>query len=173
MTLKELGKFKLTILSEFAKSKEIVDLLLPDHTEDDDIDAQLFGDESTNGCMFKWEYVPDTQEETRSFLCVETEVTKVPSTASYNISVYVFAFCNKKIMDASDKTMYGTRADLLSHYVDSILNGSEKFGIGRLNLVDVAVYKPNNRYYGRVLTYECSGFNNPTGIKKVNGFKRV
>lgn len=165
MNLKELGNFKLSVLNEFAKSKEIVGILLPNHTEDDDIDALLFGDGTTSGCMFPWEYVPDTQEETKSFVCVETEIAESKTTASYSVYVYVFTFCNKKIMDIADTTMFGTRADLLAHYADSILNGSSNFGIGRLNLVDASIYKPNNSYYGRLLTYECPGFNNPTGLK--------
>lgn len=55
---------------------------------------------------------------------------------------------------------------MLAMNVDRLLNGSEDFGIGKVRLLNNDVYKPNNNYYGRCITYEVMAFNRKMGGAK-------
>ena len=75
--------------------------------------------------------------------------------------------CNKKVMKSyRHPGVLGTKADVLAMNVDRLLNGSEDFGIGKVRLLNNDVYKPNNNYYGRCITYEVMAFNRKMGGAK-------
>ena len=79
----------------------------------------------------------------------------------------ILFFCNKKVMKSyRHPGVLGTKADVLAMNVDRLLNGSEDFGIGKVRLLNNDVYKPNNNYYGRCITYEVMAFNRKMGGAK-------
>lgn len=167
MNLNELGAYKHKVASIFAKDPAIIDVLLGDVGEDTDTDEMLLGsDPDSCGHIYEFEYVPDTNETTDTYLCLETVIAKAPTTTSYRVYLYVFAYCHKKIMQSYKRAgKVGTRVDILAADVDKLLNGNDGFGIGKLNLISDDVYKPNNNYYGRCITYEAVDFNRRMGAR--------
>lgn len=161
MNLEELGKYKHKLASLLAKDKDIINLLLGDVSEDADTDEMLLGNsENSPGHIFEFEYVPEINEKTDTFLCMETVVAKASTDTTYTVYLYVFPYCHKKIMQTYKTSgLAGTRADILAVYVDRILNGNKDFGIGRVRLISNDVYKPINNYYGRCIVYEVVDFN--------------
>lgn len=161
MNLEELGEYKHRLACLLAKDKDILNILLGDISDDMDTDEMLLGNsEDSPGHIFEFEYVPEINEKTDTFLCMETVLAKASTDATYTVYLYVFPYCHKKIMQTYKVPgLAGTRADILAVYVDRILNGNRDFGIGRVRLISNDVYKPINNYYGRCVVYEIVDFN--------------
>lgn len=161
MNLEEIGEFKNKIVSKLIHDSNIVDVLIGDLNSDVDAETALLGIDNTGkgGCVFKFEYVPDTQEMSKTFLCVEVIPDKTSGDTVTNMYVYVFAYCSKDIMQTyKRKGQAGTRIDILASDIDKILNGNNEFGIGPLEWYGSDIYKPAQIYYGRMLTYMVSAF---------------
>lgn len=167
MNLSELGAYKHKVAAIFANDPDIIDVLLGPVDDDADTDEMLLGDDPNScGHIYEFEYTPDINETTDSYLCMETVIAKAPTDTAYRVYLYVFAYCHKKIMQNYKKEWrVGTRADIMAENVDRLLNGNKDFGIGRLRLVSNDVYKPVNNYYGRCLVYEAVDFNRKMGAK--------
>lgn len=161
MNLQEIGPFKNKVVQRLVHDENILDVLVGDTSKITDLNVAIFGSTSTGkgGCVYRYEYVPDTQEDAKTFLCIEVVPTKTPGDSVTKFYVYIFAFCSKRIMSTyKRKGTAGNRIDILVSDIDKILNGSTEFGIGPLVWVTSDIYKPSTGYYGRVLTYEVSSF---------------
>lgn len=161
MNLEELGQYKHKLATLLAKDEDIINILLGKVSKNDDTDEMLLGNcEDSPGHIFEFEYIPEINEKTDSFLCMETVISKAPTDAAYTVYLYVFPYCHKKIMQTYKVPgLVGTRADILAVYVDRVLNGNRDFGIGRVRLISNDVYKPIANYYGRCIVYEIVDFN--------------
>ena len=155
--LKDMGSYKSTLLSYFINSEEICELMFnkKPYTEED-VDNLIYSQ------IFPYLYVDDTQDETLSYLCVEVSVPRIPTGTIKDMKLIIWAFCHKGIMKYSKKGYSGTRVDILADMVERALRDSNKFGIGKLQLVSCEHFFPNNKYYGRQLIYNMPDF-------KVNG----
>lgn len=161
MNLSEMGEFKNLVVSKFVNDENIVDVLLGDTSDYDDVETALLGDGETgqDGRIYKFEYVPDTQEKAKTFLCVEVVPQKTEGDTVTSMYVYVFCYCSKNIMQTYHRAgTAGTRVDILANDVDKILNGNTEFGIGPLVWRTSSIYKPAQFYYGRMLVYTVSAF---------------
>ena len=161
MNLNEMGIFKNRIVSKFVNDENIVDVLLGDISEIEDPETALLGKDGAGngGRIFKFEYIPDTQEESKTFLCVEVVPENTDGDTVTLMTIYVFVYCSKNLMQTYHrKGQAGTRVDILASDVDKILNGNTEFGIGPLEWAGSSIYKPANCYYGRLLVYQVSSF---------------
>ena len=161
MNLEEIGSFKNKIVSKLINDSNILDALLGDiNNVEDPETALLCKDGSGNGgCVFKFEYIPDTQENSKTFLCVEVVPQETDGDTITNMIIYVFAYCSKNLMQTYHrKGQAGTRIDILVSDIDKILNGNSEFGIGPLEWAGSSIYKPAQPYYGRMLVYLVGTF---------------
>lgn len=161
MNLEELGEFKNKVVSKLINDPNIIDVLLGDLNKIDDPEVALLGKDNSGegGCVFKFEFVPDTQESSKTFLCIEVVPEKTNGDSVTEMSIYVFCYCSKNIMQTYHrKGQSGTRVDMLASDIDKILNGNTEFGIGPLEWVGSSIYKPALAYYGRMLVYRVSSF---------------
>ena len=132
MNLSELGAYKHKVAGLFASDPDIIDLMLGPVDDDADTDEMLLGDDKDScGHIYEFEYTPDINETTDTYLCMETVVAKAPTDTAYRVYY-------KK------EGRLGTRADILAEDVDRLLNGNPDFGIGLVRLVNNEVYKPVN-----------------------------
>lgn len=161
MNLKEIGEFKNKVISKLIHDDNVVDVLIGKNKNKDNKEELLLGIDETgkNGCVFKFEYVPDTQEMSKTFLCVEVIPDKTNGGSVTDMYLYIFIYCSKDIMQTYHRNQSsGTRIDILASDVDRILNGNSDFGIGPLEWDSSNIYKPAQIYYGRVLVYSVSAF---------------
>lgn len=161
MNLKEIGEFKNKVISKLINDENIVDVLIGNNKNSENAGSLLLGKDETGkgGCVFKFEYVPDTQEMSKTFLCVEIVPYKTNGDTITDMYLYIFIYCSKDIMQTYHrKQCAGTRIDILASDIDTILNGNSDFGIGPLEWYGSEIYKPAQIYYGRVLTYFVSAF---------------
>lgn len=151
--LKDMGSYKSTLLSYFVNSEEIRELLFNKKTyTENEVDNLIYSQ------IFPYLYVDDTQDETLSYLCVEVSVPRIPTGTIKDMKLIVWAYCHKSIMKYSKKGYSGTRADILADMVERVLRDSNKFGIGKLQLMSCDHFFPNNKYYGRQLVYTMPDF---------------
>ena len=161
MNLEEIGSFKNKIVSKLINDSNILDALLGDINDIEDPETALLGKDGSGngGCVFKFEYIPDTQENSKTFLCVEVVPQETDGDTITNMVIYVFAYCSKDLMQTYHrKGQAGTRVDILVSDIDKILNGNSEFGIGPLEWAGSSIYKPAQPYYGRMLVYRVGTF---------------
>ena len=82
-------------------------------------------------------------------------------------------------MTSTEKSSYkknyqlaGNRIDMAVEVIGRLLNGSKKFGLGRLQPIPnrpVTSYSPNNEFFGKVLHYICDDFRTDYAERSVNG----
>lgn len=164
MNLEEIGSFKNKVVSKLINDENIIDVLIGDIDSIDDPESAMLGKNGTGkgGCVFKFEYVPDTQEDSKTFLCVEVVPERTNGDSVTEMTIYVFVYCSKNLMQTyRRKGQAGTRVDILASDVDKVLNGNKEFGIGPLEWAGSSIYKPASCYYGRMLVYQVSAFRRP------------
>ncbi len=108
--------------------------------------------------IFPYLYVDDTQTEVLSYLCVEVDIPRIPTNTVKDMKLIIWAYCHKNGMRYSKKGYIGTRADILADMVERQLRESDKFGIGKLQLMSCSYFSPNKEYYGRQLIYNMPDF---------------
>lgn len=94
MNLEEIGSFKNKVISKLINDDNILDVLLGDVDNIEDPETALLGKDGSGkgGCVFKYEFVPDTQENSKTFLCVEVVPEETNGDTITDMTIYVFAF---------------------------------------------------------------------------------
>ncbi len=131
------------------------DILMALDVTDDEIEEGL-----TYKRIFPHLYIPDTIEETSSFINVEVRVPDISSSGVWvypELIVDVIVHQNKMKLDIPG--ISATRADYLSQLIDRELNGSMDFGVGKLVLVSNEPGSVNDKFRFRRLTFEAQDVN--------------
>lgn len=158
--LDELVEYPAKVIQKIGNNQLIVSLLTDIPNVDMDSDA---ADEVFDKYLFDYGYVDNTTTEARAFVCVEAEVTKVPTPTVQDLQLYVTVICHKHFMkiDPSAFTgVIGNRRDNLVRDIDKILNGSDVFGIGELTLSAVRTIPSPAGFTAREMTYKIADFAN-------------
>lgn len=157
MFQEEFFDYKNQFIGEICSDSEIVSLLL---NEDNPVVPNRILPYSQ---VFPYEYVPDTESDARSFVCVDVDIVSVPNSTFYTLAMYVWVFAHKSQLRLSNGR--GVITDRLASAVDRIANGSREYGLGRLKLMASQRFSPITDYQGRVLTFAAQDFNRD-GSKK-------
>lgn len=131
-------------------------------TNDPDIDMSSDeADDIFDKYLYDYGYVDDSATESRAYICVEAEATKSATSAVQNVKLYVTVVCHKRFMSIDSEKfpgMIGNRRDNIVRYADRLLNGSDIFGIGKLQLESVKTVSAPVGYTARELTYRVADF---------------
>lgn len=114
--------------------------------------------------IFPYEFIPETVDEARTFICFDVDMIKVPNKTFYMPVLYIWIFTHKSLMRRDGE---GLLLDNLSFVIDKMLNGSRYYGLGELALDSVTRFKPVLDYQGRVLAYTTVDWNRPSATSKV------
>lgn len=153
VVLKDIGVYKNRLVSAILNSNNIIQLLLNKDTySEEEVDDLMYTQ------IFPYLYVDGTQIEVLSYLCLEVNVPRIPTTTIKDIQIIIWAYCHKDCMRYSKKGFLGTRADILADMVERELRDSDRFGIGKLRLTSVSHFFPNNKYYGREMRFTIPDF---------------
>lgn len=153
VVLKDIGLYKNRLVSALLNSNNIIQLLLNKDTySDEEVDNLMYTQ------IFPYLYVDGTQIEVLSYLCLEVNIPRIPTTTIKDIQIIIWAYCHKDCMKYSKKGFLGTRVDILSDMVERELRDSDRFGVGKLRLTSVSHFFPNNKYYGREIRFAIPDF---------------
>lgn len=180
-----LGTYKNEIyklLLQHELSDLLIDILMPTSHDErfDKLDNFLGGDYiyTTNDKEEKIKLTPHiydvpfiytTITDARNVICIDTNISK-NSQSIKEMFITVYVMCHKNTLQIDSETQkkykqYGyighNRMDIAVAIIGDILNGSNKFGIGKLSPTPsnpTQSYFPNNVFWGKILQYTCSDF---------------
>lgn len=147
--LEEIPSYKDDLLHAFIENENIITLIgSKDQNIQDPVD--LIGEN-----IFPNPYVPDTQSEVKTYLCMDIYVPRVRDKLFKDVQIVINIFSHKNMSTYKGKS----RVDLLNIEVDKILNGNMDFGIDSVQLYSVMPYLPNNHFFGKQIIYNVQNFN--------------
>lgn len=112
--------------------------------------------------IFPYEYLPETVDDARTYICFDVDVPSVMNQTYYLGAIHIWIFTHKSLARIKGG---GVRNDEIAMEIDAMLNGSREFGLGELDLHKSGRFSPIPNYQGRSLTYQCEEFNR-VGVKK-------
>lgn len=107
--------------------------------------------------IFPYEFVPDTVDEGKTFVCFDVDIVSVPNKTYYTPVIYVWVFTHKSLLRMKDGN--GCLLDQLCMSINEMINGSRYFGLGETKLDSVRRFAPIKDYLGRCMTYYTLDFN--------------
>lgn len=156
MQLDEFFSYKNRLMETLCSNAEIAQLV----TDNSAIELPAHSLRYTQ--IFPFEFVPETVDSGKTFICYDVDIVNVVSKTFYVPVLYVWIFTHKSKMRLSQG---GIRIDCLAAAIDKELNGNRNFGLGTLELSSVTRFVPISDFQGRVLTYTAKDFNR-VGISK-------
>lgn len=154
--IKELGTFKNLINPILYSSANIREIILGENTLSES--EQL---EALRERIFSHLYTDDVMTETATYIFYDVTIPRIGNTAK-TCKLIVYCICHKDIINTFTKPgYYGNRVDALSQMVEEVFTDSEiirQYGIGKLNLSGVNIYRDQRKMYGRILEFEVPTF---------------
>lgn len=153
--LDELFDYKNQLMADLLTNKDIVALI--DETVELKNAKKLVYKQ-----VFPYEYVPDTVEEGKTFICCDVDIQKAVNKTYLLPTLYVWVFTHKSKLRLPEG---GVRTDRLASKIAGAINGSHYYGLGELDLYSVKRFAPMTDFQGKVMTFYATDFNklhNPT-----------
>lgn len=151
------SNWKNQILSDLQNDNEIIEAL--NLHEDDDPDDLVWSR------LFPHYYIPDTQEAVKTYIMVEIDVQSNRSRyepMKYDLYAYptitFTVLSHQKDMEMKMAGVSATRIDYISMLLDKKYNGTDGFGLGRLQLTSNIAGNLNDTYRIRQLTFQTVDF---------------
>lgn len=157
MLLNEFFDYKSELIRTLCSSKDIVRLIL------DNKEPVVPNYDLAYKHIFPYEYVPDTVDEGKTFICFDVDIAQVTDKTYYKPTLYIWAFTYKTKLQLSSG---GVRTDELARIINKELNGSRNYGLGTLELKSINGFAPIKDYLGRQMVYTATDFNRPGVSKK-------
>lgn len=155
MYLDEFFQYKNQLAEDLLTESAIV-RLLDDDLQNENADSLMYTQ------VFPYEYVPETVEHGRTFICCDVDIEEVYNKTFLSPIIYVWVFTHKSLLRLPEG---GVRTDKLCHEIVKKLTGSFDYGLGTLNLKRAKRFAPMMDYQGKVLVFKAKDFNTtaPTG----------
>ena len=112
--------------------------------------------------VFPYEYVPETVEDGKTFVCFDVDIQQVSSKTFLTPIIKIWVFTHRSKLRLPNG---GVRPDALCSSICKLINGSRFYGLGELNIASVKRFAPMTDYVGKVMTFVADDFNkiHPTG----------
>lgn len=153
--LEEFTSYKQTLMQAICTSDSIVNLLKkPSDPEN------ITGRDMRYNRIFPYNYVPLTAETATTFICFSVTAPNVRDNVITQLYLYVWVFTHQDLM----KTDKGMRTDLLVSEIDKLINGSTKYGFGKVRLRSCEITAvPTEGYTGLCSVYTVEDLNRACG----------
>lgn len=106
--------------------------------------------------IFPYEYVPDTIEHGKTFLCCDVDIQRADSKTFFTPVIYIWVFTHRSKLRLPEG---GVRTDKMCSRICELINGSMKYGLGELDLYSIKRFAPLTDFQGKVLTFTASDYN--------------
>ncbi len=113
--------------------------------------------------VFPCEYVPNTVEQGKTFICFDVDIQKSLSKTYLSPTLFIWVFTHKSLLRLPEG---GVRTDKLCSEISKAINGSKKYGLGELDLYSVKRFAPMTDYQGKCMTFYATDFNRQFDPKK-------
>ena len=147
--LDELFDYKNQLMEDLLTHKDIVALI------DDTVELKN-AKKLVYKQVFPYEYVPDTVEEGKTFICCDVDIQKTVNQTFLLPTLYVWVFTHKSKLRLPEG---GVRTDKLCSKIAGAINGSREYGLGELDLYSVKRFAPMTDFQGKIMTFTAKDFN--------------
>lgn len=151
MQLEEFFDYKNVLLKKLVTNEKIV------HLVNEDIDPKD-GPSLIYDRIFPYEYIPETVEHGKTFICCEVDVTQAPNKTFLFPTIYIWVFSHKSKLRLTEGDG-GVRTDRLCSEIAKEINGSREFGLGELNLSTVKRFAPMTDFNGKLMVFHAKDIN--------------
>lgn len=151
MQLSEFFDYKNKLMEDLLTNPEVVKLL----------DKSVELKDASNLAythVFPYEYIPDTVEEAKTFICFDVDVQESINKTFLLPTLYIWVFSHKSKLRLTEG---GVQTDKLVSEIAKTINGSRLYGLGELDLYSVKRFAPVTDYQGKVMTFHAKEFNRP------------
>lgn len=149
MQLSEFFDYKNKLMEDILTNPEIVKLL------DDSVELKN-AKQLAYTHVFPYEYIPDTVEEAKTFICFDVDVQESINKTFLLPTLYIWVFSHKSKLRLLEG---GVQTDKLASEIAKAINGSRFYGLGELDLYSVKRFTPVTDYQGKVMTFHAKEFN--------------
>lgn len=149
MQLSEFFDYKNKLMEDLLTNEAIVKLL------DDNIELK-HASELAYTHVFPYEYIPDTVEHAKTFICFDVDVQESINKTFLLPTLYIWVFSHKSKLRLPEG---GVQTDKLVSEIAKAINGSRFYGLGELDLYSVRRFAPVTDYQGKVMTFHAKEFN--------------
>lgn len=149
MQLSEFFDYKNKLMEDLLTNPEIVKLL------DDSVELKN-AKQLAYTHVFPYEYIPDTVEEAKTFICFDVDVQESINKTFLLPTLYIWVFSHKSKLRLLEG---GVQTDKLASEIAKAINGSRFYGLGELDLYSVKRFTPVTDYQGKVMTFHAKEFN--------------
>ena len=156
MQLQEFFDYKNQLMEDLLTNEDIVRLI-------DDTVALQNADSLAYTQVFPCEYVPDTVQDGKTYICFDVDVQRTADKTFLSPTLFVWVFTHRSKLRLPEG---GVRTDKLCSEICKAINGSRKYGLGELNLYSVKRFAPMTDFQGKVLTFYAKDFNRVYDGKK-------
>ena len=156
MQLQEFFDYKNQLMEDLLTNEDIVRLI-------DDTVALQNADSLAYTQVFPCEYVPDTVQEGKTYICFDVDVQRAVDKTFLSPTLFVWVFTHRSKLRLPEG---GVRTDKLCSEICKAINGNRKYGLGELNLYSVKRFAPMTDFQGKVLTFYAKDFNRVYDGKK-------
>lgn len=108
--------------------------------------------------VFPYEYVPDTVEHGRTYICCDVDISRTSNRLMYTPTLYIWIFTHKSKLRLPEG---GVRTDKLASEIVETINRSYNYGLGELQFCSSKRFAPVTDYLGKVLTFQAKEWNAP------------
>lgn len=113
--------------------------------------------------VFPCEYVPETVQEGKTFICYDVDVSSSESKTFLYPTLYVWVFTHRSLLRLPEG---GVRTDALCCEIAKKINGSHYYGFGELNLYGLKRFAPMTDYQGKCMIFHAKDFNHQYDPKR-------
>ena len=149
MQLSEFFDYKNKLMEDLLTNPEIVKLL------DNSVELKN-AKQLAYTHVFPYEYIPDTVEEAKTFICFDVDVQESINKTFLLPTLYIWVFSHKSKLRLLEG---GVQTDRLASEIAKAINGSRFYGLGELDLYSVKRFTPVTDYQGKVMTFHAKEFN--------------
>ena len=149
MQLSEFFDYKNKLMEDLLTNPEIVKLL------DNSVELKN-AKQLAYTHVFPYEYIPDTVEEAKTFICFDVDVQESINKTFLRPTLYIWVFSHKSKLRLPEG---GVQTDKLASEIAKAINGSRFYGLGELDLYSVKRFTPVTDYQGKVMTFHAKEFN--------------
>ena len=148
-----MGNYKHEILSAFLRCSDICELMF---------DKKPYTENDAKNLMytqiFPYLYKEEAQTAVLPYLCVEADISAIPTHTVKDMKLILWAYCHKDAMEYSAEGYSGTRVDILADMAERQLRTCTRLGIGKLQLQSASYFLPADHYYGKELVFSVPEF---------------
>ena len=152
MQLQVFFDYKNQLMEDLLTNEAIVQLLNENISVDDAAKLAYLN-------VFPCEYVPETVQDGKTFICFDVDIQQTVNKTYLLPTLNVWVFTHRSKLRLPDGG--GIRTDRLCSEICKAINGSRKYGLGKLDLYSVKRFAPMTDYQGKEMIFYAKDFNRP------------